>query len=246
METWAENLYSPAVFPSTRWMVVLAASRGTDEEAAQAWQELANLYWYPLYAYVRRAGYSPEDAQDLTQGFFERFIEKQTLARVTPRATRLRSFMLVCLSNFVKEKAKFAKRERRSPQGGLVSLDGPDVEERYLAEPADELTPERLFESRCARAVLDLALTRLQEHYRQRGKVELFDLLLKHVVRDPDRVRHAELASRLNLSHGVVRNEVLLLRERFARLFRQAVAETVAEDEVEAELRHILTVLTRG
>lgn len=244
METWAENQYSRAAFPSTHWTVVLAASRGTQEEAAEAWQELANLYWYPLYAYVRRVGYGPEDAQDLTQEFFERFLEKQTLAHVAPRATRLRSFLLVCLSNFIKEKAKFAKRERRSPPAGLLSLDGIDVEQRYLAEPTDERTPETLFETRCARAVLDLALSRLQEHYRRRGKGELFDCLLKHAVGDPDRVPHAELAAKMNMSHGVVRNEMSLLRQRLARVFRQAVAETVVEKEVETEMRHIVAVLS--
>lgn len=206
---------------------------------------MAHDYWFPLYAYLRRGGTQPEDARDLTQEFFVRLTERQALEGLVPNEGRFRSFLLTCLKHFVAEARKHAHRATRRPPQGWLSLDEAEAEHRYQTEATDGVSPDLLYEQRCARAVLNQALTRLEAHYQGNGRHKLFTQLVAHLAGDPGAVPHAELAAALGLTDGAVRTEMYRLRQRFRLVFREAVAATVPEAEVELEMRHILHLLCR-
>src|SRR5437667_9309697 len=145
---------SGAWFVTTHWSVILSAGRSDAPQAAEALQRLCQVYWYPLYAYVRRRGYSPHDAQDLAQGFFARLLEKNTLGAITREKGKFRSFLLSALNHFIVDEWKKARARKRGG-GGIISLDARDAETRVGREPVDALTPEKSFEQNWALALLE-------------------------------------------------------------------------------------------
>src|SRR6266581_6998218 len=137
-------------FKTTHWTVVLSARDRDRPDAAEALASLCSTYWYPLYAFIRRRGSSPHEAEDLTQEFFFRFLERHALESVQPAAGKFRSFLLVCLKNFLANERERAQAQRRGGGQPLISLDGAEAETRYSREPTDSLTPEMVFERRWA------------------------------------------------------------------------------------------------
>ncbi len=229
-------------FTTTRWSVVRNA-RGTDAAAQTALSELCGRYWYPLYAFVRREGKSPHDAQDLTQEFFARLIAKDWLDDVAPERGRFRSWLLASLRHFLANEWNRARTQKRGGGASVFSLNETDAEGRYLHEPAEPVSAEQLFERRWALTLLDEVLARLQSEMSAAGKAAHFGAL--KVALTGGRIDPAETAALLGISEGAVRVAVHRLRERYRELLRAAVADTVESPaEVEEELRHLFAALS--
>jgi RNA polymerase sigma factor (sigma-70 family) len=234
-----------ARFHTTCWTVVLTACERDGTVAREALAGLCSSYWYPLYAFVRHQGASPQEAEDLTQEFFLRFLERNSLSGVQPGAGRFRSFLLACLKNFLSNERERAHAQRRGGGRALVALDGGDAETRYALEPADHRTPEVVFERRWAFAVLERTLKELRREYARGEKSDLFEALQGFLPSGQGDVSRAELAARRGVSVGAIDVAVHRLRQRFAALLREQVAQTVSsEAEVEDEIRHLISVLS--
>src|SRR2546422_337513 len=164
-------------FATTHWSVVLAAGDTASPRVAEALEQLCRTYWYPLYAYTRRRGYGPTEAQDLTQGFFARLLARNDLARVHPQKGRFRSFLLASPQHFLADEWDKASAEKRGGQATILSLDETTAEQRYQQEPADELTPEKIFDRRWALTVLDRAQASLKAEFASDGKSDLYEVL---------------------------------------------------------------------
>ncbi|MBL9134021.1 MAG: sigma-70 family RNA polymerase sigma factor [Verrucomicrobiaceae bacterium] len=233
------NNSSPPHFATTRWSVVLAAKR---EDSKQAMEILCRAYWYPLYAYVRRDGHAPHDAQDLTQEFFARLLEKDWLRAAGPEQGRFRTFLLVAMKRFlINEWHKNASKKR----GGHVTqvpLDAEDAERRFACEP--ELGPDAMFERRWAMTLLEQTLAALEAEFASAGKADDFQTMKHCLTLDRGSISYAELAAKTGSSEGAARVAAHRLRKRFRELFRANIAVTLAEGEdVETEIRHIVAVL---
>jgi RNA polymerase sigma factor (sigma-70 family) len=234
----------PSQFPTTKWTLVVAAGDPRRKEARSALVSLCENYWYPLYAYLRRRGYPADQAQDLTQEFFMRLLEGRYLDRADPEKGRFRSFLLTSLKFFVADEGD---RERAHKRGGgvLVPLEFSSGEERYQREPAHDETPERIFERRWALSVLDRVIERLRNEFVHHGRAEHFERLKMFLLGQSD-APYAALAREMNTSEGALKVAIHRLRKRYRDLFRQEIADTVADPaEVESELRCLAAVLTR-
>jgi len=231
-------------FLTTRWSVVLQAGRGEGERSRAALSELCATYWYPLYAYVRRRGHKPEDAQDLTQSFFTRLLEKNVVHAADPARGRFRAFLLGSLKNFL---ANEWDREHAQKRGGgrtPLSLDFDAANERFRREPAFHLTPEMEYERNWALAVLERALTRLEGEYDKRGKGALFARLRSALVAADDDDSRLAMAKDLKMTEGAVKVALHRMRAAFRESLRFEVAETVgAERDCEDELRALIDAL---
>ena len=232
-------------FATTHWSVVLAAAHSSSPASQPALEKLCRAYWYPLYAYVRREGYSAQDAQDLTQGFFARFLEKDYLAQVKREKGRFRSFLLASLRHFLSDERDRAGAIKRGGGQTLLSLDAQDAEGRYSLEPLDETNPEKIFERRWALTVLDTVRARLRQEYVSTGKSQRFAVLEKFLPGEEASSTYAEAASRLGLEAGTVKWEVHQLKKRYRELLRAEIAHTVASaEEIDEEVRHLIDVLS--
>lgn len=233
----------PSRFPTTRWTLVVAAGDPHRKEARSALVYLCENYWYPLYAYLRRCGHPADQAHDLTQEFFVRIIEGRYLHRADPEKGRFRTFILTSLKFFVADQED---RDHAQKRGGdaVVAFEFSSGEERYQREPAHDETPERIFERRWALSVIDRVLNKLRDEFLQHGRLEHFErfkvFLLGH-----SEAPYAALAREMNTSEGALKVAVHRLRKRYRDLFRQEIADTVADPaEVESELRYLAAVLT--
>ena len=232
------------VFATTRWSVVLAAGRSDTTRARAALEKLCQTYWFPLYAYVRRRGHSPEDAQDLTQEFFARLLERGSLAKADSSLGRFRSFILTAMNHFLTDEWKKARAEKRGGGRGTVSLDLAAAEKRFDLEPADHSTPERIFEKQWALTLLAEVLNRLEGEYESEGKTDLFAALKQTLMGKRESQPYAELATRLDMNENAVKVAVHRLRKRYRALVRDEIAETLGlQEDVEEEMRHLFSVL---
>ena len=232
-------------FVTTRWSQVVAAGRPTDSTHARAaLEQLCQTYWYPIYAYVRRHGHAPHDAQDLTQAFFARLLERNALGAADRERGRFRSFLLATLKNFLRDEWDKLRAQKRGGGQAVISLDAGDAESRYALEPADTLTADRIFERRWAMLLLDRALERLRAEHEATGKRAQFEALKASLAGARESQPYSELAAKLGLSEGAVKVAVHRLRQRYREVIRTEIAETVAsEAEVEAELKHLMAAL---
>jgi RNA polymerase sigma factor (sigma-70 family) len=234
------------VFATTHWSVVLAAGRGQDAHASEALEQLCRTYWYPLYVFIRRRGYHPEDAQDLTQEFFARFLRKDYFRLADPARGRFRTFLVHALEHFLVNEWKRARRVRHGGGTAPLSLEIAGVEERYARESAATMTPEEDYDRHWATTLLDQVLDSLQQEYadahEERAFRELADLLW-----GKDRsISFAEVGARLGLREGAIRVALHRFRRRFRERLRAAVAQTVADPaELEEELRNLITLVSR-
>jgi RNA polymerase sigma factor (sigma-70 family) len=234
-----------AVFVTTHWSMVQSAGRADTPRARAALETLCRTYWYPLYAYVRRRGYSPEDAQDLTQAFFARLLERKSVAGVGPEKGRFRSFLLACLNHFLANEWDKARAQKRGG-GRVLALDWASAETRLGPFPAEPLTPETIYERRWALTLLEEVYTRLAAEHERQGKTDLF-AALRPALAGAGGAPYAELAGRLGMSEGAVKVAVHRLRHRYRELLRETIAETVATpEEVEDELRYLQRTLASG
>ena len=221
-----------------------AAGHADSAKRAEALEKLCRAYWYPLYAYVRRRGNGPEDAQDLTQEFFARLLEKNWLADIEPVGGHFRSFLLTALNHFL---ANVYEHNRTAKRGGgkqIISLDQEHAEERYLNEPTVDETPEKIFERRWAVAVLEQALTRLRAETRQTDRSRHFDLLNPFLSREAGDGEYAAVGAQLGISAGAVGVAVYRLRQRYRELVRAEISDTLVDpSRVDEEMRYLFTAL---
>jgi len=228
-------------FTTTQWTVVLNA-QGQSPSAQEALEKLCRTYWWPLYGFVRRQEYSPEEAQDLTQGFFAMLLERRDFDAVRREKGRLRSYLLASLKNFLAKAHRRATTIKRGEGRPLVPLEELLVRERADLEPADTLSADRIYERRWALTLLEQVLARLGEEYRVAGNTALFERL-KQMLSD-DRPSQAKIAQDLSMTENAVKQAFHRLRQRYRLLLREEIAQTVAvPGDVENELRHFIAVL---
>ncbi len=224
---------------------MLAAGDSESPDAAEALETLCRTYWYPLYAYVRRRGYGADDAQDLTQEFFRRFLARNYLAATRPQHGRFRSYLLGALNHFLADAWDRGHRLKRGGQARHIPLDVASSESQYAIEPVDEHSPDKLFERRWALALLDRVLRQIEQEYQSAGKERLFAQLRVFLTSEEDLGQYRQAAQALGMTEGAARVAVHRLRRRYGELFRQAVADTVENlEEIPDEMRHLLQVLS--
>ena len=233
-----------ACFVSTHWSVVLSAGDPASPHAATALETLCRAYWYPLYAYVRRRGHSPEDAQDLTQEFFARLLAGNWVGDADPAKGRFRTFLLTALSRFLANEWDRARAQKRGGGAVPLPLDTAVAESRYCAEAIGSMAPDRLYDRQWAMTLLDQALTRLSAEHERSGKAAEFTVLSPALTAERGDIPYATWASQLGLNETAVRQAVHRLRKRFREVFREEIAQTMtAPEDVEEEIRHLLAAL---
>jgi RNA polymerase sigma factor (sigma-70 family) len=231
-------------FATTHWSVVLAAGHDSTPGAQEALEKLCSAYWYPLYAYVRRHGHSPEDAQDLTQAFFAKLLEKKSLRHAQQERGRFRTFLLTALKNFLSHEWERAKAAKRGGGSIHLSWDQTSAEERYGLEPVSDLTPEKIFEQGWALTLFQQALARLRDESTAAGKGDRFEQLKGFLTDEPAEGAYKAIAERLGMSSDSVAVSVHRLRQRYGELVREAIAQTVANPaEAQDELRYLISLI---
>lgn len=232
-------------FRTTHWSVVLRAGQRGGPEATAALEKLCRAYWFPLYAFVRRQGHAPADAEDLTQEFFARLLAGEALQSADPLKGRFRSFLLTLLKRMLVSEWRHETRQKRGGGAVVFSLDARAAEERQPLDPPDAATPETIFERRWAETVLERVLARLEAEYQ--GHALGFANLQPYLVEDKGVAPFAETATRLGITEAALKAVVYRLRCRYGEIFRDEIAQTVERpEEVEEEIRHLLAVLTEG
>src|SRR6059058_5404257 len=230
-------------FTTTQWSVVLDA-QGESPSAEEALEKLCRAYWWPLYGFVRRQGYSPEEAQDFTQDFFAMLLERRDFDAVRREKGRLRSYLLASLKNFLAKAHRRAMTIKRGEGRPLVPLEELLVRERADLEPADTLSADRIYERRWALTLLEQVLARLGEEYQLAGRARLFEQLKQALADEPGRPSQAEIAQELSMNENAVKQAFYRLRQRYRLLLREEIAHTVAlPGDVEDELRHFIAIL---
>jgi RNA polymerase sigma factor (sigma-70 family) len=235
-----------AQFHTTRWTLVMASAHDQSQTGRAALAALCQNYWYPLYAFARRRGHSPHDAQDLTQGFFLHVLEHRALSHVDRLKGKFRSFLLACFQNYLSVEAQRAHRLKRGGRCQFVSLDLEAAENRYRLEPADYLTAEKIFEARWALTLLEHAMTLLRQEYVDRGKESVFDTLKVFVgiVESRPEASYEDAAKALGVGVGTVKTLIHRLRKQYLAAVREEVARTVSNPvEIEGEIRALCDAL---
>jgi RNA polymerase sigma factor (sigma-70 family) len=231
-------------FATTRWSMVLTAADQTSPRSADALADLCKTYWYPIYAFVRRQGHSHDTAQDLTQEFFARMLEKRYIDEVGPEKGKFRTFLLVCLKRFLANEWDKTQAKKRGGGKAPLSIDFVDADGRYSLEPGHELTAQKVFERRWALTVLERTLASVAEEFARSGRGELFEALKAYLVGEAGAPPYAEAAKRLEMSEGAVKVAVHRLRERYRAALRREIAATVSnEAEVDQEIAALLAAL---
>jgi RNA polymerase sigma factor (sigma-70 family) len=231
-------------FPTTHWTAVLTAADSRAPRGTEALETLCRAYWFPLYAFVRRQGHGPTEAQDLTQDFFAHLLSSDALSSVDPSKGRFRSFLLASLRNLLANEWRHGQRQKRGGGANVFSLDAVEAEERYRLEPADGATPESIYERKWAEALLERVLARLRDECDASGRTQRFDTLKVFLLEDKGTLSLADAASCLGLTVVAVKGVIHRLRQRYREIFREEVAHTVERvEEVDEEIRHLLNAL---
>jgi len=247
MSSAASSLAQPApgdYFASTRWTVVLSAGHKSSPQSDRALAELCRIYWYPLYAYVRKHGHSREDAEDLVQAFFARFLEKNYLEGLSSERGKFRAFLLACLKHFLANEWDKASRQKRGGTAQHLSLDWQSADERYQLEPQDLASPDRLYDREWAHALLERVLARLKQEYAAAGKAELFEHAKSSLMVRGEATPHVHAATELKMDAGALRVAVHRLRQRYRHTLEEEIAQTLSDpSSVKDELRSLQEAL---
>jgi DNA-directed RNA polymerase specialized sigma24 family protein len=228
------------VFATTHWTAVLAAGRRSTPQANVALEELCRTYWFPLYAYVRRRGHAREDAQDLTQAFFARFLEKNYLEGLSGERGKFRAFLLASLNHFLANEWDRARRQKRGGGLAALSLDWQDADTRYQIDPADNLSPDKLYDRVWAVTLLERVLARLRAESNADGKALAFEKLKPFLTAGKAAIPYAEAATALGVSEAAARVAVHRLRRRYRELLRDEIGQTLSDPaQVEEEMRSL-------
>jgi RNA polymerase sigma-70 factor (ECF subfamily) len=231
-------------FQTTHWTVILTARDKDGAGSHKALSALCETYWDPIYAFIRRRGSAPHQAEDLTQEFFRDFLERHALGHVQPTEGKFRSFLLACLKNFLVNEFRRANAQRRGGGRVILSMDAADAEGRYLQGPVDDLPPESVFDRRWAMAVLDRAMIELRKEFTATNRQDELQDLEGFLPGGHETRPREELAAKRGVRVGAIDVAIHRLRQRFGALVRQQVAQTVSsESEIEDELRHLIIIL---
>lgn len=231
-------------FATTRWSLVAAAADTDEASRRAALEELCEGYWYPVYAFVRSRAANQEDAQDLTQAFFARALEKGTLAKADRSRGRFRTFLRTAIANFLLDEQAKANAAKRGGGAPTLSIDFEAGESRYLLEPSHEMTPERVYDRRWAMALIERTLATLEEEWRDSGRSEAFDALKETLPGAAETDVYAAAAAKLGISEAAAKQAAYRLRRRYRELFREEVRRTVADDaEIDDEIARLLESL---
>lgn len=223
----------------------MSAAAADAQTSARALEELCSIYWYPLYAFVRRQVPSADDAADLTQAFFAQFIERDCLSGVAPEKGKFRSFLLVCLRRFLENHRRYSRAIKRGGGKAPLSIDIGSAEERYSLEPSHTLTPERIYDRNWALAVLEQALHQVAQEFASRGRQQVFDTLKVYLGADDNAPTYAQAAASLGMSEAAVKVAVHRLRDRYREAVEQEVAGTLEDGaSLDEELRALMDSLT--
>lgn len=234
------------IFATTRWTVVLQAAHPDAPESHAALETLCRAYWYPLYAYLRRQGFSLHEAQDLTQEFFAKVLAKNYLGLADRQRGRFRSFLITAFKCFLANEWDRSRALKRGAGQVPLSLDGMSAEERYRHEPADGSSADQLYDRRWALDLIERARQRLADDYARRGKQQRFESLQAFLPGSEPARPLAEIGPELGLSENAVKQEIFRLKKGFGDFLREEVAETVATpSEIDDELRYLIDVLCR-
>jgi RNA polymerase sigma-70 factor (ECF subfamily) len=226
--------------------MVLSAAGASNPQAPRALEELCEAYWFPLYAFVRRHGFSPQDAEDLTQDFFARILDKEMLAGVGPEKGRFRTFLLVCLKRFMVNERERLGAAKRGGGRKPLSLNADEAERQYALVPSTSATPEQAFQRRWAMTLLEHALQKLADEFATRGKEKLFNYLKVYLAADQAAPTYAEMAGRMGITEAAVKVAVHRLRGRFRVLLEEEIASTLENpDELNSEIDFLMDVLSR-
>ena len=235
--------YGGVAFTTTHWSVVLAA-QGESPAAQEALEKLCRTYWRPIFAFLRRQGIPPEEAEDITQGFIAELLERRSLSAVRKEKGRLRSFLLGGLKYFLANEERRAMAVKRGKGQRPIPLEELRAGERLETEPADPMTAEMIYERRWALTVLERVLGRLKDEYQAAGNAALFDSLKQLLPDEPGSPSQAEIAAKLGMSENALRQAFYRFRQRYQALLREEIAHTVATPaDIEDELRHLIAVL---
>ncbi len=234
-----------APFANTHWSVVLSAADKQNPGSLQSLESLCRAYWLPLYSFARRQGESAHDAQDLTQEFFARLLEKDYLAAVDKNKGRFRSFLLAAFKHFLSNERDKARAQKRGGGHAPIAIQFDSAETQYGFEPVDTMTADRIFERRWALTLLERTTARLREEYVHDGKAALYEQLKITLTEPRGAIAYAKLAESLAMSEGAVKVAVHRLRQRYRAVLRAEVAETVANSaDVEDEVRQVFRALS--
>jgi RNA polymerase sigma factor (sigma-70 family) len=233
-----------AQFATTHWSVVLAAGADASQAGRDALEQLCRAYWPPVYAYARRTGHKPEDARDLTQGFFTRLIETDSLSRVDPERGRFRSYLLGAFKHFLAHDRDRVQALKRGGGVHWVCVDPGSDGAKSASSPVDLRTPDRVYDERWAAALLERVLGRLRQEFAESGRGELFDWFKGFLVGQPVEGGYAGVASKLGMTEGAAKMTVTRLRDRYRRLLRAEVVQTLVHaEDVDDELHQLLAIL---
>jgi RNA polymerase sigma factor (sigma-70 family) len=232
-------------FATTRWSLVLAAGHKTDAGSAEALARLCEMYWYPVYAFIRRQGYRPEEGADLTQEFFARVLEKNYFHDADPARGRFRAFLCASIRHFLSNERDRARTLKRGGSEPPISLDVEAAEGTYRVEPRDDLTPEKLFDRRWALILLERVLVHVRDAHVSAGKGEVFDHLKGFLTGDSTGVPYADIAKALGMNEGAVKVAVHRLRRHFRETLIQEIAETVSDPaDIDGEIEYLLNAVS--
>lgn len=235
---------SPRMFPNTHWSVVLRATATPSPESSAALETICRDYWHPLYAYARRCGQAEHDAQDLTQEFFRRLLEKRWLEKADREKGRLRTFLILALKHFMANEWRRNSALKRGGGHAAVQLDTSFAESPAATDAT--LSPEEVFDRQWALTLLELTVKKLQAEFTGAGKADEFDKLKHCLMTDHGSIDYALMAEQLGMNQGAARVAVHRLRKRFREIYRQEISQTLADGaELEAELRHLAAALAR-
>ena len=233
----------PVAFATTHWSVVLEA-QSESPAAQEALEKLCRIYWRPIYSFARRQGIRPEEAQDITQGFFAQLLERRSLSAVRKEKGRLRSYLLGALKYFLADEQRRSMAIKRGKGQRIIPLEDLHADERIEMEPADPVTAEMIYERRWALTVLERVLSRLKDEYRAAGNTALFDSLKQLLPDEPGSPSQAEIAAQLGMTENALRQAFYRFRQRYQSLLREEIAHTVATPgDIEDELRHLIAVI---
>jgi RNA polymerase sigma-70 factor (ECF subfamily) len=233
-------------FSTTHWSVVLEAGRDNPAAAAAALERLCGVYWYPVYAFIRRRfkNYNHQDAEDVAQGFFAQLLAQEALKKLDRQKGKFRSFILASLTNFLNNDWDQRQTLKRGGKLQIVSLDETHAEEIYARELVAAPTPEKLFDRRWAQAVVERVLARLKAEYVQANKSKLFEKIESGLTREVKQAALAEWAVALDMSDAAVKIALHRLRRRYGELLREEIAQTVATpEELDEEIRHLCVAM---
>jgi RNA polymerase sigma factor (sigma-70 family) len=230
------------IFATTHWSAVLSAQDKDSPRSVEALETLCRVYWFPLYAYARRMGCTPADAEDLTQGFFARLLEKDYLKSAAREKGRFRTFLLMALKRYWANEWDRQHARKRGGFAPMVAVDQALAESRFAAETSHNLQPDVLFDRQWAMTLLERTMAQLHEEYVATGRATLFEYLRSSLAKEESRLSYAEIAARLNLTEAAVKMAVHRLRVRYREILRGEIADTVsAPEDIEEELRHLFS-----